>query len=129
MRLLLDSHVWLWACTTPERLAEPARAAIESATELGLSVVSIWEIAIKHAVGRLPLPAGPAGLRDELLALGATELTICAEHAMRAAALPLVHRDPFDRMLVAQAEVERMTLVTADELVRAYGGQILWAGR
>lgn len=128
MRLLLDSHVWLWACTTPERLPSAVAEAIVTAPEVWLSVVSLWEIAIKHAAGKLPLAMGANGLVEMMTSMGARELPIRADHALHAATLPLRHRDPFDRMLVAQAAVEGMTLVTADELVRGYGGEVLWAG-
>jgi len=128
MRLLLDSHVWLWLCSTPERLPEAVQETLQPPSELWLSVASMWEIAMKHASGKLPYTGGMGALFAEMGATGTRELPIRAEHALHAAALPLRHRDPFDRMLVAQAAVEGMTLVTADELVRGYGGEVLWAG-
>ena len=128
MRLLLDTHVWLWAMMDPERLNAEARQSIEREAELILSVASIWEMAIKQAAGKLRIDGGLEGFRSSVRQMNGTELAIRAEHAIGAAALPEHHRDPFDRMLVAQAQVDALVLLTTDELVMAYGGGVIWAG-
>ncbi len=122
MRVLLDTHVWLWMWGEPERLRNEARTIVEDpATELNVSAVSAWEIATKHAAGRLRLPASPeAWLMDPRHRRDVTELPITFEHAIRAGALPKHHRDPFDRMLVAQAQVEGLVLLSADRMIEAY---------
>jgi len=122
MRVLLDTHVWLWMWGEPERLRNEARTIVEDpATELNVSAVSAWEIAAKHAAGRLRLPSSPeAWLTDPRHRRDMTELPITFEHAIRAGALPNHHRDPFDRMLVAQAQVERLVLLSADRKMAAY---------
>jgi PIN domain nuclease of toxin-antitoxin system len=129
MRLLLDTHVWLWAMMDPERLNDAARVAIEMETELVLSVASLWEMAIKHAAGKLRMEGSLAGFRQTVSKMRGNELVIRPERALAAAALPQHHRDPFERMLIAQANIERLTLVTADDTIRSYGGDLLWAGR
>lgn len=127
MRLLLDTHVWLWATMDPERLGDAARSAIETETELVLSVASLWEMAIKHAAGKLRIDGNLASFRQTVSRMHGSELVIRPEHALAAAALPQHHRDPFDRMLIAQATIEGLTLVTADETIRSYGCDLLWA--
>ena len=128
MRLLLDTHIWLWAVMEPERLNPAIRTAIETEVELVLSVASLWEMAIKHAAGKLRIEGNLETFRLTVTRMRGTELVIRPEHALAAAALPLHHRDPFDRMLIAQATIENLTLVTADEMVRSYSGDLLWAG-
>ena len=129
MKLLVDTHVWLWILTTPERLCDGARSAItDDENEAILSAVSAWEVAIKYALGKLPLSMPPAELVDvSVRELRLTVLPIALDHALAAGALPPHHRDPFDRMLIAQAQLEGLTLVTADETIRQYGGALLWA--
>lgn len=129
MKYLLDTHVWLWMMLTPERLSDAARTAIGSIDHpTFLSVASVWEAAVKNSIGKLPL-SGPiaelvlASIRDFDLTL----LPIALEHALLAAGLPQLHKDPFDRILIAQARVERAILVTGDASVRQYGGSLLWA--
>ncbi len=117
MRLLLDSHVALWWLTDSTDLGPVSRAEITGATEVYFSPVSPWELGIKRALGRLHMPDGFA---DELLQSGFRELAITSVHAASAADLPPHHRDPFDRMLIAQANAEALTLVTADDAVGAY---------
>ena len=122
MRVLIDTHVWLWMWGEPEQLHNEARMIVEDpATELHVSAVSAWEIATKSAAGRLRLPS-PAEdwLSDPRHRRDLTELPINFEHAIRAAALPPHHRDPFDRMLIAQAQVEGLTLMSADRQLAAY---------
>lgn len=130
MKLLLDTQCWLWWFTQPERLSEEAIAHIADETnELWLSVASIWEMGIKVALGKLPLPEPLEGYISKRMGqLGMRSLEITAIHALQAAALPLHHRDPFDRMLIAQAQSENITLVSADVIFRQYNDvSILWA--
>lgn len=116
MRLLLDTHVAIWWLDGDRRLSSATRAAIESATEVYLSVVSLWEIMIEQDRGRLDLPAGfTDALRDDFV-----DLPLTLDHVLGGRALPLLHRDPFDRMLVAQAVVEGMTIVSADRALAEY---------
>ena len=125
MKLLLDSHLLLWAAGTPERLPESARALFEDpGNELLFSAASLWEIAIKRGLGRSDFQVDARVLRRGLLDNGYSELPITSEHAVAIDALPPLHRDPFDRILVAQAQVEGITLVTADETVAKYPGPI-----
>ena len=129
MKLLVDTHVWLWMLTAPERMTQAAREAIVNpANEVIVSVASAWEVAIKHALGKLPLHAPPARLIEiSVTMLAVNVLPIALDHALAAASLPAHHRDPFDRMLVAQAQLDGLTLVTADEAIRQYGCTLLWA--
>jgi PIN domain nuclease of toxin-antitoxin system len=130
VKLLLDTQCWLWWFAQPERLSEEAITRIADETnELWLSVASIWEIGIKVAIGKLPLPEPPDSyISNRIGQLGVRSLEITAIHALRAAALPLHHRDPFDRMLIAQAHLEDMTLVSADAVFKQYSDvSILWA--
>lgn len=122
MRVLLDTHVWLWMWGEPERLKNEARTIVEDpATELNVSAVSAWEIATKHAAGRLRLPTPPeAWLTDPRHRRDVTELPISFAHAIQAGTLPAHHRDPFDRMLIAQAQIESLVLVSADPKFAAY---------
>lgn len=128
LRLLLDTHTFLWALGEPEKLSPTARRAIEDPDNVRLvSSASAWEIAIKHALGRLPgaeviLNAYPRHLRT----LRARELPISSEHAILTAALPDAHRDPFDRMLAAQARVEGALLVSGDRVFDLLGATRLW---
>jgi PIN domain nuclease of toxin-antitoxin system len=129
MRLLLDTHVWLWMIARPERLSAEARARLEDpANELFLSAASAWEISIKHRLGKLELPEPPERLVPSRLARdGVTPLPVTVDHALRVAVLPDLHRDPFDRLLVAQAQIEGLVLVTADPAIAGYGAEILRA--
>jgi PIN domain nuclease of toxin-antitoxin system len=118
MRVLLDTHLLLWALATPGRLSAAAREAI-AAADVYVSAASIWEISIKTQLGKLD-----ANARDVLAAVepaGFSLLPITGEHAVRVAELPAVHRDPFDRMLAAQASVEPMILLTNDAALGQYG--------
>jgi PIN domain nuclease of toxin-antitoxin system len=130
VKLLLDTQCWLWWFTQPERLSEETIAYIADETnELWFSVASIWEMGIKVAIGKLPLPEPiDSYISTRMVQLGARSLLITTPHALQAAALPLHHRDPFDRMLIAQAQLENMTLVSADAMFRQYNNiSILWA--
>lgn len=120
MRLLLDTHAFLWWCADDARLGAVERHAIrDSANEVLLSAVSVWEMAIKQGLGRLRLPEAPSAA---VARLGIGRLAVAFEHAEATASLPRLHRDPFDRLLVAQARLESLTLVTQDPAIRSYPG-------
>lgn len=121
--LLLDTHVVIWWRTNDARLQPYARDTIARASMVFVSAASAWEAGIKQALGRLTLPAPFAEGVD---ASGFQRLPIAFEHAAEAAALPPHHGDPFDRMLVAQARLEGLTLVSHDRLLAAYDVPILW---
>ncbi len=132
MKLLLDTQCWLWWFAEPERLSESAVLQMsDESNGLWLSVASVWEMGIKVAIGKLRLPESlDTYVASRLRQLDTRPLEITAPHAMRAAALPMHHRDPFDRMLVAQAQLEAMALVSADEVFRKYNDTVVvWAGR
>ena len=121
MKLLLDTHLLLWAAGEPGRLPAPARALIEDpANELIFSAASLWEIAIKSGLGRDDFQVDARLLRRGLLDNGYSELPVSSAHAVAIEGLPPIHKDPFDRLLVAQAMVEGFTLLTADPLVAQY---------
>ena len=125
MSFLLDTHVLLWAASTPERLPSDIRTLIENReTELVFSAASLWEVAIKNGLGRVDFRVDPRLLHRELLENDYTELAVTGVHAAAVDLLPPIHRDPFDRILVAQAQVEGITLLTADEVVGRYPGPI-----
>jgi PIN domain nuclease of toxin-antitoxin system len=131
MRFLIDTHCWLWAVKSPERLPPKAMTMIESAAnKVILSVVSTLEIAVKVSIGKLHL-SEPAHdfVYSQMAALSTTSLPVYLSHSLRVAELPLHHRDPFDRLLVAQSQIERLPLMTADEALTAYDVEIIWAGR
>lgn len=129
MNLLLDTQCLLWWFTAPEQLNSKAiEQIVDSDNALFFSVASAWEIAIKVGIGKLPLPEPvDTYVASRMQLLGAKYLDIVFPHACRVATLPLLHRDPFDRILVAQAQIERMTLVTADEILTQYSVDLLWA--
>ena len=122
MRVLLDTHVWLWMVAAPERLSKKGRSIVIAAdNELVLSAASTWEIAIKFALGKLALPETPATYIPRLMARTAvTALPVLARHTLHVATLPRHHRDPFDRLLVAQAQLEELPILTADAAFRRY---------
>ena len=121
MRFLLDTHLVLWATGRPNRLSAGALDTLnDPANALVFSVVSIWEAAIKHALRHDDFDNEPVQLRLSLLESGYTELPIIGPHAAAVASLPLIHRDPFDRLLVAQAMLEGITLLTADPVLARY---------
>jgi PIN domain nuclease of toxin-antitoxin system len=130
MRLLLDTHAFLWAATEPSMLSERARAAIEASdNEILLSTASVWEMAIKASIGRLSVltTANLATVvSDQLRQLACGVLPVRLDHALRLASLPPVHRDPFDRMLIAQALLDGLTLVTRDAALGDHGVDCLW---
>lgn len=122
MRLLLDTHVWLWWVGEPQRLRPQTLDAISARTsDVYLSVASVQEIVIKHALGRLSLPEPPESFIPSRLGRDRIQpLPVELAHALEVALLPSHHRDPFDRLLVAQARKEGLTLVTADPVVALY---------
>lgn len=125
MRLLLDTHVLLWAAGLSERLPATALAMIEDPeTDLVFSAASIWEVVVKNALGRADFSVDPHLLRRGLLESGYTELAVTSAHALAVALLPPIHKDPFDRILVAQAQSEEIVLLTADSAVSRYPGPI-----
>ena len=126
MKVLLDTHILLWAAADSASLSEKAREILLSgAAELHFSAASIWEVAIKMGLGRPDFAVDPRQLRRGLLSNGYLELPITGEHAVEVSELEDLHKDPFDRILIAQAKVEGMQLVTADKLVAKYSGNIL----
>lgn len=129
MKLLLDTHVWLWLQEAPERLGAAEALARDQSNVLLLSACSTWEIMIKFQLGKLHLPAPPAAyVPDRMLTSGVTALAVEHSHALAVGELPAHHGDPFDRLLVAQARVEGATLVTADPAFHPYDVELLWAG-
>ena len=125
MKLLLDTHVLLCAAGAPQRLPPDARDLMSApATELVYSAASLWELAIKNGLGRASFSVDPRLLRRNLLEHEYRELTISGAHAIAVDLLPAIHRDPFDRILVAQAGIEGLTLLTTDETLARYPGPI-----
>lgn len=123
-RLLLDTHTWLWWQAASPRLGPAARRSIATAPEVWLSAASVWEMSIKAQLGKLKLPRN-VDIVVELVASGFRPLAIDVSHAMAAGALARHHRDPFDRMLIAQAQIEGLTIVTSDEAIARYGARTL----
>jgi PIN domain nuclease of toxin-antitoxin system len=118
VRLLLDTHLLLWALGAPSKLSTATRKQIQAA-EVFVSAASIWEISIKRSLGKLE--ADPREIVAAIAPAGFALLSVTGEHAARIVELPPLHRDPFDRMLVAQAQIEPMILLTNDEALRGYG--------
>ena len=125
MSLLLDTHVLLWAAGEPERLPRSTQEVLEdSAVTVTFSAASIWEVAIKNDLGRADSRVDPRVLRRGLLEHGYVELPVTGAHAAAVDVLPDIHRDPFDRLLIAQAHAEGLTLLTADSVIGRYPGPI-----
>lgn len=125
MKLLLDTHVLLWAAGSPAQLPPDACAMLEDPdNELVFSAASLWEITIKRSLGRADFQVDARVLRRGLLDNGYLELPITSEHTVFIDSLPPIHKDPFDRILIAQATVEGITLLTADALIAQYPGPI-----
>ena len=125
MKLLLDTQLLLWAAGQPERLSARAKRQLnDPGNELLFSAASLWEITIKTGLGRDDFRVEPRVLRRALLDNGYVELPITSEHAVNVDALPPLHKDPFDRLLLAQALVEGITLLTADEQLARYRGPV-----
>ena len=127
MRLLLDTHVWLWMITGDERLTDTLRANLEDPdSDVYLSAAAMWELAIKSAAGKLKYTGSPSvQIPIHIQRTGVYPLPVTVEHAIAAADLPMHHRDPFDRMMVAQAQIEELTLATADRRLAAYEVSVL----
>ncbi len=122
-RLLLDTNAWLWMMSDSDRLGRFARAVVtDDATDLVLSAVCAWEISIKWALGRLSLPLPPAQFVDACVEqAGLTRLQIDFDHVVKVASLPPLHHDPFDRLLIAQAQATGLAVLTSDPVFRTYG--------
>jgi PIN domain nuclease of toxin-antitoxin system len=118
MRVILDTHLLLWALSSPSKLSKRARERIDS-SEIYASAASIWEISIKTALGKLN--ADPAEVLAAVEPAGFNHMPVLGAHAAKVVTLPPIHKDPFDRILVAQARTEPMILLTNDELLRGYG--------
>ena len=129
MRLLLDTHAWLWMISAPEELAEDVREILADRTnDLYLSVAAVWEIGIKHAAGKLRYSGSPSvQVPIHIRRSGVIALVITTEDALRAGELPMHHRDPFDRLMLAQAAERELTFLTADATLAAYGVPLLRA--
>ncbi len=129
MRFIVDTQVWLWWHAEPEKLGPKARALLEDENnEAFLSAASVWEIAIKYSVKKLPLPEAPREYVSSRIASGQFSIMdITANHALECAALPMHHKDPFDRILVSQAMVERISILTADRIIRKYAVEVISA--
>jgi len=126
MKLLLDTHILLWAAGNPEKLSKRARTTLlEPGNSLYFSAASIWEVVIKQSLGRDDFKVDALRLRKMLIVNRYGELSITSEHVLRVDALPTLHKDPFDRLLIAQALSEGMLLVTVDEAVIAYQDGVL----
>jgi PIN domain nuclease of toxin-antitoxin system len=121
VRLLLDTHVWLWMLTAPDRLGDAVDLVRDARNELLLSAASSWEMTIKHGIGRLPLPASPATyVPARIRSTGVTPIPVDHSHTLEVGNLPPIHADPFDRLLVAQARILGVPLVTADRQLTEY---------
>ena len=127
MKVLIDTHCWLWLCVSPERFSTQTLERLAHAdTERLLSAASVWEMVIKHDLGRLPLPVHPRDFLPTRLETTRTEvLDISSAHALRVSDLPRHHADPFDRMIVAQALVEGARLLTADRALESYEVELM----
>ena len=128
-RYLLDTHCWLWWNAQPESLSPQAHEIIaDGHNEILFSVVSAWEIIIKHALGKLRLPVPPEKYVPSRLSrnqIGTAEIRL--EHVLNIAKLPQHHRDPFDRLLISQAQVDKLTFITAERQIKKYKVELLWA--
>jgi PIN domain nuclease of toxin-antitoxin system len=131
MKFLVDTNVFLWALAEEHKLNSNAQEILKSSlSELYFSAAGSWEIAIKFALGSLPLPKPPSEYIPHALRVWAVRaLDITHEHALRAGELPVHHRDPFDRLLIAQAMTEQMTLLTADRALQKYKVDLIFCGK
>jgi PIN domain nuclease of toxin-antitoxin system len=126
VRLLLDTHIALWALVNDARLSSVARNLLENQNNgLFISTASLWEIAVKRSIGRTPIPLSANEARDYFGAAGYQLLDIRPDHAIAVETLPLIHADPFDRLLIAQARTEPMHLVTHDKTIAQYGESVI----
>ena len=125
MRVLLDTHIALWAVTGSARLVPAAQAAILAADEVFVSVASIWEIAIKRGLGKGRMPVSSTQALQAFIDAGYSLLDVRAAHVVHVEALPPIHKDPFDRLIVAQAMLEPLILITRDAVVARYSSSIV----
>lgn len=126
MKLLLDTHILLWAAGAPEKLSDTARSMLlDESNKLFFSSASIWEIVIKRSLGRDDFRVDPLRLRRLLTVNGYIEVPVLSDHALGVGQLPMLHKDPFDRILVAQAKGEGMLLLTVDTSVKEYGDGVM----
>lgn len=126
MKLLLDTHILLWSAGQPDKLSEKARSLLLDSTNiLFFSAASIWEIVIKRGLGRDDFKVDPLRLRKQLVINGYEEVTVSSDHALAVDILTGLHKDPFDRILIAQARTEGMLLLTGDRQVAMYGDGIV----
>lgn len=128
MKVLIDTHVFLWVLVSPKKLSLRARSVIESGdNHVLLSTASLWEIAIKEQVGKLSLPNPPERyLRRRIAESDIEMLPVSAEHALRLFSLPVHHKDPFDRIIIAQSKEEDIAVITADAVMRRYEIEVIW---
>lgn len=128
MNAILDTHTFLWMVTDDRRLSETARKVIaDGANQLFLSAASMWEIVLKAGTGKLHLKGGPSRfLEHEIQRNRLSPLPIQPAHVLRVPSLPVIHKDPFDRLLIAQAQVENLPLITADPELTRYPVQVIW---
>lgn len=126
---MLDTHVWLWMLTAPERLTQGVRELVTNEENLlYLSAASGWEIAIKFGLGKLPLPEPPRTyVPSRMTATGVSSLEVNMNHVLQVAELEHHHADPFDRVILCQSRIENMPLITADRALAAYDANIVWA--
>lgn len=131
MRYLLDTVVWVWSVWEPERISRKAHEAMNDLDqEIYLSAVTAWEVAIKSESGKLALPEAPISyVPRRMIEQGLRPLPVSHQHALAVFSLPKHHRDPFDRLLIAQAKLENMVLISSDKLFEQYDVPLLWAGR
>jgi len=131
MKYLLDTVIWLWSLKSPELIGDEGRQVLESGgEEIYLSAVTPWEISIKMRLGRLDFPGPPAQYVPRFMARqGLKGLSVTHSHAAKVYDLPAHHADPFDRMLIAQALIEDMVILTSDRVFRKYSAPLLWCGR
>lgn len=129
MRALLDTQAWLWMLTDPDRLGPALDIVKDAQNDLLLSAASSWEISIKYALGRLPLPEPPSVyVPNRMRSTGVIPLPVQHSHAVAVADLPPHHRDPFDRLLIAQAQLEEVPIITADTIMTSYPVTVITAG-
>lgn len=127
MTLLLDTHAFLFAISAPERLSPAVRSALEDPSiTRWVSAVSLWEIAVRIQIGKLALPSEPEFYHEHLRRMHASVLPVEARHTFELMRLPLLHRDPFDRLLIAQARTDGLLFVTRDSALSQYPVSILW---
>ena len=126
MKLLVDTHAFLWYMAGDDRLSSTAVRAIDSSQEWWLSAASVWELAIKASLDRLTVPTSIADYLAAKVRDGLRILSIEWPHAAAVERLPFHHRDPFDRLIVAQAQADRLPVVTKDKVFRKYGVDVIW---